>query len=414
MFSIVFSVLASQMALAAVPMSVTYDDLPKLVREKNQNVTGAEQFTKAAEARTGHLVRSYLPVLRAEVGGEHFQTGSYNVKTQPYGALEARINLFRGGRDYLEAGARQNQAVIAESSTKKTYVSELTQARHVYSSLLFTRESIGLIGEAIKRNEQSLAAANRRIARGLGTETDRLEFEIYRSQLKEDLESFQHEEKLIEIRLASVLAVDLATKFKTPPRIVHEHDETLINTRFAPESNPDVAALKASQEASLSQKSISNLWWMPSLDVYGGYYLYTLRERDYLNQAARDDFVGGLRFTIELFDGYRSKSEASAFALQAQGYEEQAIQRTHQADAQVQVAKEALKHDHELIHGSEERIVQGRKYLSRTLDEYNRGVKNSIDVLSAAQKWLSFERQYAERRRDYQITKSGLLALMGQ
>jgi len=47
-------------------------------------------------------------------------------------------------------------------------------------------------------------------------------------------------------------------------------------------------------------------------------------------------------------------------------------------------------------------------------DEYRRGVKNSLDVLGASQRYLGFERQYAERRRDYQATKAELLSLLGR
>ncbi|MEW6057106.1 MAG: TolC family protein [Bdellovibrionota bacterium] len=402
------------LGFAAKTVNLTYDDLAKLVQENNKTVTGTKRFTEAAETRTGHLVRSYLPTLRAEAGGEAFQTGAYKQQTEPYGGAEARINLFRGGRDALEEDARQAQVQASNANEKRTYLSELNQARDVYWSLVFTKEMINILNDAVEQNEKALSMANRRIQRGLGTETDRLEFEIYRSQLKEEIESLEHETKLIEIRLAAIVGLDTDTRFKTPVKIEHEHDDPLIQEAYSPASHPEVVSLKASSESFYAQKSASNRWWAPSVDIYAGYYLYTLRDRDYLARRLRDDTVAGVRFTFELFDGLRSASDASAFSLQAQGYEEQADQRIKNADAHVQVAKEDLKHDHELIHNAEERIVQGKKYLARTLDEYNRGVKNSIDVLGAAQKYQSFLRQYAERRRDYKITKDGLLALMGK
>ena len=128
----------------------------------------------------------------------------------------------------------------------------------------------------------------------------------------------------------------------------------------------------------------------------------------------RDDTVVGVRLSFQLFDGLQSKAEGAAAARLAQGHLAQSSQWERDLVARAEVAKENLKHDHELVHFSEERIVQGRKYLKQTLNEYMRWVKNSIDVLGAAQKFLGFEKQYAERRRDYQITKAALLTVFSQ
>lgn len=406
---------ATELVFAAGSVvTLSFDDLPRLVREKNQNVTGSVLLTEASQARTGHLVRSYLPVLDAQVGAESFQTGPYSTQTQPYGGVEAKVNLFRGGKDLLEERVRENQVSAADAGAKKSFRDELSEARRLFWRVVFNRELLKHLNAAIEQNEKQLEMANRRIARGLTSETDRLEFQIHRSQLKEEIESITHGTILLQISLSALLGMDSTTEFKTQDSIPHVHDESLLAVKVDPTTHPDVETLRADQNIFNFQKSQANRWWAPSLDIYGGYLLYTLRDRDYLSQNLRYDGVVGVRLSFELFDGLNSRSNAAALALRATGLEEQTQQRTRSVDAQIQVAKEDLKHDHELIHFGEERIEQGKKYLSRTLDEYNRGVKNSIDLLGAAQRYIAFQRQYAERRRDYQITKSGLLALLGQ
>lgn len=408
-------VLSTRLVFAAGSVvTLSYDDLPGFVREKNQNVTGSALLTDAAHARTGHLVRSYLPVLDAQVGAESFQTGPYSTMTQPYGGVEAKVNLFRGGKDLLEEHVRENQVRASEAGAKKSFRDELAEARRIFWRVVFNRELLKHLNAAIEQNENQLEMANRRIARGLSSETDRIEFQIHRSQLQEEVESTAHGLLLLQISLSAVLGMDSTTEFKTQDSVPHVHDEAFLALKVDPSSHPDVETLRADQNIFSFQKSLANRWWAPSLDVYGGYFLYTLRERDYLSQNLRYDGVMGVRLNFELFDGLASRSNAAALAFRADGLEEQTQQRTRYVDAQIQVSKEDLKHDHELIHFSEERIEQGKKYLARTLDEYNRGVKNSIDLLGAAQRYIMFQRQYAERRRDYQITKSGLLALLGQ
>jgi hypothetical protein len=138
-----------------------------------------------------------------------------------------------------------------------------------------------------------------------------------------------------------------------------------------------------------------------------------LRDRDYIDDRLRVDTVLGVRLSIEWDFTYLS-SDASAAKLQSEGYEMLANHKQRTLEASIQTAKEELKHNHEIIHSSEARLGQVKTYVMKTLDEYNRGVKNSIDVLGATQKQLGFIKENAERRKEYQLTKGRLLALFGE
>lgn len=401
-------------ALAQNAVELKFEDLPRLVAGKNQAVSGADRLVEAARARTGHLGRSYLPSLGVEAGGERFQTLHYGWDTQPYGHAEARLNLYRGGRDRLSGLAFERQADLASADARKALAAELAAARSTYWELVSGRETAKLVEGALDENEKLLAVANRRINRGLATETDRLEFEISRSLLREELESLLHASLLLQIRLSAALGLPPESRFTTPVAIEHDHDESLLAEAFDAASHPDARALEARGRGLALARERTGLWWTPSLDVYGGYYLYTFRERDSTSQRERDDKAIGVQLSLPLFDGLRSRTEAKALRLEAEGVERQKAQRTLAVDAEVRVAKEDLRHDHELIHYAEKRIQQGTKYLALTLDEYERGVKNSLDALGAAQRDLGYRRQYAERRRDYQLTKTGLLRLLNR
>jgi len=407
-------------ALAAGPVwaqdgvELNFEDLPRLLSERNQMVTGSELLVESARTRAGYLRRSYLPAIDAEAGGERFQTGEHGWKTQPYGHVETKLNLFRGGRDRLESLARSELIWLSKANARKTTAAELLEARDTYWELVSNREMAKIIEESLVQNEKYLEKANRRIARGLASETDRLEFEIHRSQLQEELESLNHAAILLEIRLAAVVGLPLETRIKTPAAVAHIHEDALLSAAFDPASHPDVAALQARRRGLDLERRKAGSSWLPSLDLYGGYTLYTLREREFLSQSQRDDKAAGLRLSLPLFDGLQSRTEAKAFTLARDGVARQQAQQQASMDARVRIAKEDLKHDHELVHYAEERIEQGKKYLARTLDEYERGVKNSLDMLGAAQKYLAYRRQYAERRKGYQITKDRLLALFGQ
>lgn len=408
--AVVLAVSAPAAGLEAVELR--YEDIPLLVAEKNGAVTGEDRLAEAARARTGHLGRSYLPSVEAEAGGERFTTASRRAETEVFGHLEAKVNLYRGGRDGLEDEARERSAERAAAESRAARAERLTRARKTFWRLVSERETASLIEKALSDNETLLATAQRRISRGLATETDRLEFEINRSLLREELESLQHAATLTEMTLAANLGLAAGTRLRTAETISHEHDESWLAAPFAAAEHPEAAALRAQERGLELDRRRARRWWTPSLDLYGGLYQYTFRERDYTRTSERDDRAVGARLTLPLFDGRRSGAEAQSLRLQVEG----ATRRREQAElalaAATAVAKEDLRHDHELVHFAEERIEQGRRYLARTLEEYERGVKNSLDALGAAKQDLGFRRQYAERRRDYQYTKAALLSFL--
>ncbi len=410
---VVLSFMAIQETKADV-VELKFEDLPKLLQERNQAVQGVQLSVQASQKRTGHLVRSYLPTLSLEAGGEHFQTGSYSAETAPYAFLETRLNLFRGGKDALEENIRQSQVGLTQAQAQRALTEELTDARKTYWTLIFQRELVQILKEALQENEKNLASAKKRIQRGLATDTDQVDFEINRDVLQEEISSLEHENELTQIKLRSFFSWADEKLIWTPSLIPHDHDEALLHMQIPQDSHPEVAQFKANSEISLNQGDQAHRWWLPSVDVYAGYYLYTLRDRDYVDMSRRDDLVAGIRFSLSLFDGFQSKTLASSLSLQAEGLDSQARQKEKVIQAKLKIAKEEIKHHHELTHIAEDRIQKGGKYLSQTLSEYGRGVKNSPDVLGALQRQISFKRRYAEIKRDYQLFKTDLLGLLNR
>jgi len=233
-------------------------------------------------------------------------------------------------------------------------------------------------------------------------------------RIKEDIESLDHKTFLTEKRLSAILGLPVKTRIDTPKVIPHKHQDDHLVTTFNPEANQEVALLRANRDVSESQRSQNDRWWLPSVDLYSEYALYTLRERDYLNTRDRDDYAVGIKFTFDLFDGLRSKSEANAFSAQAKAYENQASQRARVVDAHFQAAQEEMKYLHDLIHKAEKRIEQGKDYLTRSSEEYDLGVKNSLDVLNSVERYISFRQRAIELKRDYQISRSELLMILGE
>jgi len=412
--SVVLVGLGGSLAVAASPTKLEFEDLPRLVQEKNGNVEGARLSVESQEKRTGYLFRSYLPTLKTEVGGEAFQSNPLGAKSQPFGGIEARINLFRGGRDSLEETIREERVQVSDAEKQQTFFEELTRARKAYWVTVYQKEVLQILREALELNTKNRAAAEKRIRSGIATETDRIEFEINHVQLEQDTARMELALANAERDLSAILGMAPDTRFETVSQAPHVHFDDLLALQSDFDAHRDVVQLRASGAVFEQQKRQLYRWWTPSVDVFGAYLLHTQRERDPALLADRYETVGGVMLTLELFDGLQSKVDGSAAGLRADALDSRAGQRRRELEARLQSAKAELKLNHNLIHAGEVNLELGKDYFTRSLGEYARGVKNSPDVLGATQKYVEYKRRYAELRRDYHLAHSDLLGVIGK
>jgi outer membrane protein TolC len=382
-----------------------------------QNNLAIQSYDKAKEAekvRTGFLGRSFLPSVGLELGQERFETGLYQVYTNPYAYLEGRFNLFRGGRDSLESQYRDLQANIGKFNQDQASRDELNKVRKLQWQIIHNIDLIKILEEEKSQNAKIREQANRRAQSGVSTKTDVLEFAIYDSELEESIESLEHENVILKTGLRPLLGMTGSEEINFTQSLDHQHDEELMGKKHSSKKNPNVARIEAESESYEVQKKVWNRWWTPSVDLYGGYYLYTLRDRDYLSIQDREDTVIGVRLTLEIFDGMKSYNQSTSTHYQAESKKLMARHMERQTDAQFIMSQEDMKHTHEVMHYIEDRIKKSKDYLSFTLKEYDRGVKNSLDALVAMQRYYRYEKQYLEKKKEYQIIKSDLLAILGE
>lgn len=388
--------------------------LSQKVSTGNLSILGQSQAVESEKVKTGYLGRSFVPSLILEVGQERFQTGRYKHYDNPYGLLEARLNLFRGGRDSIESSIRNLNLKIAEYGQSNAFREQLNKVRKLQWQIIYNNELVSILEKEREQNTKIRSQAERRARSGVATRSDTLEFNIYDSELEENIESLKHENKILKIGLLPLLGLQTEQELQFAGILLHQHDDSLLAKDFSGNSHPQVSSLKSEYEGYKLQKRSTDLWWAPQVDIYGGYYLYTLRDRDYLSTEARDDRVIGVRLTMELFDGFKSSNQATATHYQAESKRLQGQFLEKQTEAQYLMLKEDLLHTHEVMHYVLDRIKKSKDYLKVTLGEYDRGVKNSLDALVAMQRYYKYEKQYLDKKKEYQTIKTDILSLRGE
>lgn len=413
-FLVLLLLLSGFSSAQAEPLTLTFDDLPKWVANENRSVLAGQSFVEGAQSQTGHLNRSFLPRIRADGGGELEKTGTFDANVQPYGEIETRVNVFRGGKDRLEEKVLGLEVDLSKARKDKIYLQELAHARLLYAEGLYYQQLLRALPRVTGQTRAQLGRVQKQISAGLAPESDRLGFEIFLNRLKADklLQEEDHEHALSEVK--AILGIPFDTSIKLVLRNESALLKGLLNAPLNVEEHQDIILLKKKAEITAFKQRKESKWWTPAIDVYGGYALYTFRQLQEQPLNERTSAFTGVNLSFQIFDGLEARTRKRALQHQGKGYALQAEQKRRELETLFEKLKHELKNRRELMAIISKNVGLGKNYLTMTSDEYRRGVKTGPELLDALKKYWEDMRHLAEVQREYLQIKAKLMALLGR
>lgn len=391
--------------------TLPYQQLPDLLTTNGEWLK-SQALIEAADARRGTLQRSFLPTLMARAGRERFTLGPGNARTQNYATIEASINVYNGGRDKFLDRAREASyaAGLADSDDVRRHV--LARTRDLWNAWRHHHEAVKILTETLKVNGDHLKAAEKRVRAGLTTEADTLDFRQYALELEQELAREEEEVDDHAKLLAAVLG--LSELPSLPEAATHVHDDGLLTVAFQPENHPKTRAVMADAQTLAANSARSHRWWTPRVDVYGAFTHYTDRQQFFDTSGQRDDLAVGAMVTVPLFDGGEASRETRALEHTRRGEELYAVQLKRELAAEHEKALVHVKLTHNLLHKAAESKKLAERYMTVTLSEYQRGVKNSPDVREANERLANARLGEAQTQWDHETARANLMGLLGK
>ena len=408
--------LASLIGIAGISVQtqaaevVSFEQIENIVRTKNPIVDSMKQRTEAKKSREGHLARSFLPEVAAEASYENFKAGFDSEKTQPAWRVEASLNVFRGGADSLEEKVRGLETNAADLDAKISTKDQLQKAYDLYWLLAYKQDVLQTLNSHLDLSKKNLSEANRRISSGVATSTDRLEFEMKMSLIKQEIAVAEKDIRLLSLELGNVLGFSTAVMPKSTDNHFHDWETSLKMIKAT-----DLAEVKMTateRDALKARRDQHRAEYFPAVDLYAGQAQDNQRaERDQADAGDRRESYVGIRASWSLGKAINSSVERGSLQKEVGAKETQLNYLMRQAEINQSSKFDELKTLHSFVHDSEENIKASFRYLEATRKEYGRGVKNSPNLLEATEKYISAKLRFAEITRDFNLLYSSQLAL---
>lgn len=393
-------------------VEVTSENLKSLLEANNPKVSASQLSLEAANAREGYLWRSYLPEISLYGAQEVFKKGTAARKSQPTFGAEAKVNLFKAGRDGIESRIRELETEKRKFGGQKVLAEEVEVARVAYWNILYYLEKSKLLKATIEVNKGSLSSALRRIKSGVATSSDRFEFEMKDVDLRRELSETEIK-VAAETRMIALL-IGAKGELQFPEALSHDHSyEAVLKHSMGEHEFLFKENEIQGEQASLAASSVRRQWW-PSLDAYAGFYQFNEREEEFPTADRRRESVLGLKLSMNLPGGFESGYEATALAKESSAARALAEYQRKEIEAHLAGEMASLKFLHDQVHEAEENIKRAESYYQITQSEYGRGVKNSPDVLGAAEKLFGMRHKRLEIIKEFQIAKAHVLSKIGK
>ena len=322
-------------------------------------------------------------------------------------------------RPYLSALVRQAQAQVedADAALERDEQSLVTRVGEAYFDALLAQDQLLLVGAQKTTYTTQLDAARKGLEAGSGTRTDideaQARLDLTLAQELEALQNLDFTHRRLEVlmgRPVDVLASLDVQRFN-PTAPIPEHVDAWVER--AEQASPEMQSLRAQLEAARMEVEKAQAGHKPTLDAVAQWARSNSDSVTNVNSRYDNKSIG-LQLSVPLYaGGYVSSTVRQAVASQERARE--ALEATRR-DLGVRVHREfrgmtegvlRVKALEQAVRSAEQAVVSNQK-------SFQAGSRTTVDVLNAQQQKTSAQRDLAQARYLYLVSRIRLQALAGE
>ncbi|MFC1515302.1 TolC family protein [Thermodesulfobacteriota bacterium] len=294
----------------------------------------------------------------------------------------AKLNLFNGGRDFLNKQMAETGLSISEydrQSVENVLVASVIQT---YYNALAAKEFIKTAEESVKTVDSQLRVMKVRYASGGALKSDILSLKVRLAQAQEAVVGRKNSLRITEAALAKLLGVNPDTvtiqpEAEMPPaRLPEDYDAGLT---YALGRRPELHKAREQLIRSRMAVDLSRSGYLPRVDFQTRYYM---DDPNFNYDRDRDNWTAAVFFNWDLFTGFSTKADTKKAAavldemlaadqktvLSVKYEVKNAYLRLAEADERLKVARSAVDTAEESLNLVKKQYEGGSATITRYLE----------------------------------------------
>lgn len=387
--------------------SFTYKKLENEVLSKNTLIKVKKQEVLEVELKIKKERADLYPHINAVIGQEKLLAPNERQTENSKTVAEVRVDyeLYQFGVTQKRIKALEETKKIKERSLAFIKDQLSRDLKRLYYSTLAIKKNLDLIEEEIKYNTKLKSQVSLKNKQGLVGAADKLEMDMREATLINTriklTEEYQH--SLDRIRKISYISHD--QEINLSGEIPHNHFdmniEKLINS--AKSNNIDLLNINTKMLALQNELDASFYERLPSLKLTSRFGNMRIDETYTSNQSSEG--LIGIYFEMPLFDGGKRSANQQLTKTKLQKSKQAMIKTKHHLEIDLAHKFEKFQNIHKLLDLAEKNVSHAKKYFNNILGEYKRGIKNSLDLVSARDRLYQFQIDVINYKKEYQISK---------
>lgn len=408
--------------------SITLDQAVRIALQDNPDVDMAVARIRQAHAVIDEANAAFWPMI--SVYGEYLQgdaPSSYLFKTidqrmLPPGVdfndpgwfenyevgLQARMNLFRGGRDLLRRRMAETGLRLHELDRRSIENSLVESVIHAYFQCLAASDYVKIAKHSVGTVEEQRRVVEVRYRAGGALRSDLLSLEVRVAQAKEELVRARNNHALSIVALAILLSFDPDT-----PLLLEERQEIL---RPFPEDyasglaqaladRPELKKVRHQVVQSYMALDMARSEYLPTLEAHAKFYM---DDPDAGFNTSRDNWIAGIILNWDIFTGLGTRAKAD----QARGALEEMLAQDRKTTQAVQLDVKAaylgLAEAKARLEVTRASVAQAEESLALVRKEYEGGSATITRYLEAE---LALNRARIQARSAYYDKEKSLASI---
>lgn len=382
---------------------LTLDTLKKSLKSNSLELKANQSQVLSNELNVKSQKSKLYPKFGVQLGREYLSADNID-EQEKIQAIYGQINLFNGFKDISAISKSEIQVNLSKNSLKNNFFLSELAIEKLFYQYLFLKKKHNILNSEISRSKSHIKMVKKRLSSKIITETDLLEFKLYKNKLESLINYLELELQSVQNELLITSGMKPEVKYAIWGNLPHyiltsDLNELLKNSEDSFEVKQQRLKTEIANTALKSNKS----GWYPNINLRVEH-----GNLDEVETGIDSDEISSRAIVIatwELFSGGQTKHSVESQLNKVKSLEYSYKQSILSYEVKVKNLFNRLKMLEKTISTEEDNAKLSKSLYEKTMKEYKKGIKDSGALSNSSKEFSEIDSRVFQLKFNYVLAK---------